>query len=158
MVHINDFIPCKRFRDTSRVLLSIGISLFPCSASAQTYPINGVWIAEDNYLPGSTAGACSLLKKFGVDAPLTQSFPEVMIFSGEKRYEMRGDYYGEATLRSVKAKPGGGFQIIERHEKPVRFYRKALLTIDIINAMTIDVTERNVSTRLHKCSSNSSPI
>jgi hypothetical protein len=158
MVHIADFKLRKRSGCISRVWLSIGLSLFSCAASAQTYPISGVWIAEDNYLPGSTSGACSLLKKFGVDAPLTQSFPEVMIFSGEKRFEMRGDFYSEATLRSVKAKPGGVFQIIERREKPGLFHGKARLTITVVDAITIDLTERNASTRLYKCSSNSSRI
>ena len=49
-----------------------------------------MWVATDDRFPGSTGGACLILKQFGVDAVLAQPFPRLMIFSKDKRFEVRG--------------------------------------------------------------------
>jgi len=74
----------------NRIWLAVAISLFSSAASAQTYPVSGVWVATDDRFPGSTGGACLILKQFGVDAVLAQPFPRLMIFSKDKRFEVRG--------------------------------------------------------------------
>jgi hypothetical protein len=115
-----------------------------------------VWVAKDDRFPGSTAGACLLLKEFGVDAVLTQPFPRVMIFSGNKRFEMRGDFHAERTVRSVKGATNGGYQITESFRgRWLPFSKRPFFTLKIVDATTIEVTEGNISTRLSKCASKS---
>jgi hypothetical protein len=47
-----------------------------------------VWVERADRFPGSTAGACLILKKLGVDAVLAQPFPNFLIFSTDDlRYE-----------------------------------------------------------------------
>src|SRR5450631_2645928 len=41
-----------------RVWLGVAIVLFSSAASAQTYPVSGVWVATDDRFPGSTGDAC----------------------------------------------------------------------------------------------------
>src|SRR5207237_10274050 len=102
MIHITHYISGIRCGSIYRAWFAIAISLFSCAASAEIYPVSGVWIARDDRFAGSTALACLLLKEFGVDAVLTQAFPRLMIFSGANRFEMRGDVRAASTLRSIK--------------------------------------------------------
>jgi hypothetical protein len=156
MIHITNSMFCKHSGCINRGWLAIGILLFSGAASAATYPISGVWIAKDDRLPGSTAGACLLLKEFGVDVPSTQPFPRVMIFSGDQRFEMRGNFYAKSTIRSVEDVIGGGYKITETLDKRwFHFSKKPFFTLKIVGSTTIEVTEGNISTRLSKCSSNS---
>jgi hypothetical protein len=140
----------------SRLWLALAISLFSYAVSAETYPVSGVWVAKDDRFAGSTAGACLLLKEFGIDAALTQPFPSIMIFSGDKRFEVRGDFHAERTIKSVKGAIDGGFQITETLGKRwLPFSKRPFFTLKIVDAATIEITEGNVSTRLSKCASNS---
>ena len=87
---------------------SLAMSLFSCAAWAQTYPVSGVWVARDARFPSSTAGACLILKKFGLDGVLAQPFPNLMIFSKDRRFEVRGNHLAERDIRSVKRATDGG--------------------------------------------------
>jgi hypothetical protein len=130
--------------------------LFSGEASAETYPVSGVWVAQEDRFPGSTAGACWLLKEFGVDAVLMEPFPRVMIFSGDERFEMRGDFQAARKLRTIKGPNDGGFQITETLGKRwLPFSKRPSLKLKIIDVMTIEVIEGNLSTRLFKCALNS---
>jgi hypothetical protein len=75
------------------VLLATGGLLISFSGSAaQDYPVSGVWVATNSgHFPGTIMGACFALKTFGLDGVLHQPFPELMIFSGSKRFEVRDD-------------------------------------------------------------------
>ena len=42
MIHVTQFIVCKRSGFISRVWLAIAISLFSFAASAESYPVSGV--------------------------------------------------------------------------------------------------------------------
>jgi hypothetical protein len=155
MIHVPPFIVSMRSGFINRLWLAIAISLFSFAASAQTYPISGVWVATDDRFPGSTAGACLLLKEFGVDAVLTQPFPTVIIFSDDKRFEVRGEYLAERTIKSIKSAIDGGFQITEAFAKGWRpFSKRQILTLKVFDPTTIEVTEGKVSTRFSKCSSS----
>jgi hypothetical protein len=155
MIHLTDLIFRMRSGFINRVRLAIAISLVSGAAAAETYPVSGVWVATDDRFPGSTAGACLLLKDFGVEAVITQPFPRLMIFSGDKRFEMHGDFHAERTIRSVKGTTDGGFQITETLGKRwLPFSRRPFFTLKIVDATTIEVTEGNISTRLSKCASN----
>jgi hypothetical protein len=156
MIRITHFMLCKHARCIICLWLAIGISLFSCAASAETYPISGVWVAKNDRFLGSTAEACLLLKEYGVDAPSTQPFPRVMIFSGDQRFEMRGNFYAQSTIRSVEGVTGGGYKITETPDKRwFRFSKKPLFNMKIVDATTIEFIEGITSTRLSKCPSNS---
>jgi hypothetical protein len=156
MIRITHFMLCKHARCIICLWLAIGISLFSCAASAETYPISGVWVAKNDRFLGSTAEACLLLKEYGVDAPSTQPFPRVMIFSGDQRFEMRGNFYAKSTIRSVEGVTGGGYKITETLDKRwFRFSKKPVFNLNIVDATTIEVIEGIIRTRLSKCSSNS---
>jgi hypothetical protein len=152
MINGTHFILRMRAGLINRAWLAIAISLFSSVVSAQTYPISGVWVAKDDRFPGSTAGACLLLKEFGVDAVLTQPFPRLIIFSEDKRFEVvRGDFGDERTIRSVKS-ANGSFQITESHGKrwlPTKF------TLKVVGPTTIEITEGKISSRFFKCSAQS---
>ena len=112
-INVSDFKFSIQSGFRKRVWLGIAIVLFSSAASAQTYPVSGVWVATDDRFPGSTGEACLILKQFGVDAVLAQPFPRLMIFSTDKRFEVQGDYLAERTIGSVKSATDGGLQITE---------------------------------------------
>jgi hypothetical protein len=124
--------------------LAIGISLFCCSASAEMYPISGVWVAKGDRFPGSTPAACLLLKEFGGDVPSAEPLPRVMIFSRDKRFEMREGFFAENTIKSIESTQGGAFKIIETlGKRRFRLSKKRSFTLKIVNATTIEVTRKH---------------
>jgi len=68
MIHVTHLTSRMRSGFINRMCLAIAISFFSYAASAETYPVSGVWVAKDDRFPGSTAGACLILREFGVDA------------------------------------------------------------------------------------------
>jgi len=50
MIHITHYISGIRSGFINRAWLAIAISLFPCAASAEIYPVSGVWIARRSQL------------------------------------------------------------------------------------------------------------
>ena len=142
--------------------LAIAVSSFSFSASAQTYPINGVWVAMDHSrFPESKVGACLALKTFGVDAVFSGSLPTVIIFAGGKRFEVRGNYHGEQVITSVKSTVSGDFRITEslgRRGKWLPWAYKQSYYLKIVDPMIIEITEGKVSTRFFKCSAKSPPL
>ena len=144
----------------SRLWLSLAIvgSLFSFPAAAQSYSVSGVWVAMDNHFSRSKATVCLTLKTFGIDVLVDESFPKLMIFADGKRYEARGDYQAEQTIRSVKRAADGGFRITEslgKHGRWPPWSKKQTYTLRIVDPMTIEITEGKVSTQFFKCSSNS---
>jgi hypothetical protein len=153
MIHVTHFIFCMRSGFINRVWFAIVISLFSCAASAETYPVSGVWVANNDHFPGSTDGACYILKKIGIDAVSSQPFPSPMIFSDNKRFEVRGDYRVERTVRSVQSATDGRFRITESLGKRWSLlFKRPFFTLKIVDAMTIEVAEGHSSTRFSKCS------
>ena len=145
-----------QFSGRIRPALAIAVSLFSFSASAQTYPISGVWVAMDHSrFPESKVGACLALKTFGVDAAFGGSLPTVIIFSDGKRFELRGNNHGEQVVTSVKNTVSGGFRITESLGKRSRWlpwtYKQSYY-LKIVDPMIIEITEGKTSTRFFKCS------
>jgi hypothetical protein len=158
MIHTTHFIFCMQSRFVNRGWLAIAISLFSCAVSAQTYPVSGVWVARDDSFPGSTNGACFILKKIGIDAVSSQPFPSLMIFSDNKRFEVRGDYRAAKTVRSVQSGTDGRFRITESPGKRWSLlFKRPYLTLKIVDATTIEVAEGNISTRFFQCYSPNTP-
>jgi hypothetical protein len=159
MIHVAHFRSRLRSGLINRVWLAVAISLFSCAASAETYPVSGVWVAKADRFPGSTAGACLLLKEFGVDALVTQSFPRLIIFSEDKRFEVvQGDFRAERTIRSVKSATDGSFQITESPGKRWLPFSKRSFTLRVVDPTTIEITEGKISSRFFKCSARSQSL
>ena len=159
MIHVTHFTFRKRSGVINRVWLAVAISLFSWGASAETYPVSGVWVAKDDRFPGSTAGACLLLKDFGVDAVLTQHFPRLIIFSEDKRFEVvRGDFRAERTIRSVKSATDGSFQITESQGKRWLPFSRRSFTLKVVGPTTFEMTEGGISDRFFKCSARSQSL
>jgi hypothetical protein len=159
MIYVTHFGFRMRSGLINRVWLAVAISLFSWGASAETYPVSGVWVAKDDRFPGSTAGACLLLKDFGVDAVLTQHFPRLIIFSEDKRFEVvRGDFRAERTIRSVKSATDGSLQITESQGKRWLPFSKRSFTLKVVGPTTIEMTEGGISDRFFKCSARSQSL
>jgi hypothetical protein len=136
-------------------ILIVGL-LFSIAASAQTYPVSGVWVAMDYHFPESKRGACLTLKTLGVDALFDRSFPTVMIFSDGQRVVVRGGRPAERAIRSVKSAMDGGFRVEEspgKHGRWLPWFKKQWFHLKVIDPMIIEITERAVRTRFFKCSS-----
>lgn len=132
-------------------------SLSSFAASAQTYPISGVWVAMDQPFLGSKPGACFTLKALGVDALFNGTFPTVMIFSDGQRFVVRGGRSAERAIRSVKSTKNGGFQITEslgKHGGWLPSFKNRAFQLKVLDPMVIEITEGPVSTRFFKCSSD----
>jgi hypothetical protein len=137
-------------------LLALAVSFLPFSASAQTYPISGVWVAMDHSrFPESKVGSCLALKTFGVDAAFGGSLPAVLIFADGKRFELRGNYHGEYVATSVKSTVNGDFRITETLGKRGRWlpwtYRQSY-HLKIVDPMIIEIADGKASRRFFKCS------
>jgi hypothetical protein len=127
------------------------LSLAP--ARAADYPVNGVWVAIGSRFPGTVSGACFALKTFGFDA-IGQPFPNVMIFSGSKRVEIRSDREVKAVAKMATVKTDGTFQITEVQSKPRRrlpWSKPDIFNLKIVEPSTIDVVEDARITRFEKC-------
>jgi hypothetical protein len=159
MINAASFKVCISFGFKKGTWVGVAMLLFSSGAWAQTqpaetYPVNGVWIARDDHFPGSASGACLILKEFGVDAILTQPFPSVVIFSKGQRFEVRKDRLTERRIRSVKNATDGAFQITEslgKHWLP--FSKRQSFTLTVIDPTTIEITDGKVRTQFSKCSS-----
>jgi hypothetical protein len=159
MINVTNFKFSIRSGFKNRVWIAVAISLFSTAASAQTYPVSGVWVATDDRFPGSTGGACLILKQFGIDAVLAQPFPRLMIFSKDKRFEVRGNNLAERTIRSVKSATDSGFQITESFANRWRaFSKRQDFRLKVVGPTTIEITEGKARTRFFKCSSGSSSL
>jgi len=159
MIHLAQLIFGTRSGSINRLRLAIAISLFSHAASTQTYPVSGVWVAKDDSFPGSTNGACFILKKIGIDAASSQPFPSLMIFSENKRFEVRRDFRAEATVRSVQSATDGRFRITESSGKRWSLlFKRPSFTLKIVDPTTIEVASGNISTRFFQCSPGAPPL
>jgi hypothetical protein len=79
---------------------------------ADVYPVDGVWVAMDSDFLVDRDEACLALKTFGTEAVSRKSIPELIIFTKDRRYDVKGDVQNETTIRSIKEEDGG-FRIAE---------------------------------------------
>ena len=150
-----------RLRGPMRISVFIVGSLISFAASAQTYPVSGVWVAMDDHFPQFRTGACLTLKTFGVDALFDKSFPTVTIFSDGQRFVVRGGRPAERAIRSVKSLANGGFRITEPAEKHgswLPWLKNQSFYLKIVDPMIIEITEGPVNTRFFKCSPDRPPL
>jgi hypothetical protein len=135
----------------ARGLLMAGVILFSFPSTAQVYPVDGVWTSIDPDFPDSN---CLALKTFGVDAVSNKSINELMIFSKDKRYDLKGDVRNETTIKSIK-KADGSFRITETFATKsvwwLGFKRKTTYFLKIVNPLKIEIWNGTVLSRYGKC-------
>jgi hypothetical protein len=152
-----------RLRNAASFSFLIGATLCSfCSfaAVAEIYPVNGVWTAIGPEFPINRQEACVSLKTFGTEAVSRKSIPELIIFTKDKRYDVKGDDQNETTIKSINA-ADGGFWITESLSKRSRwmiFKRKTKYFLKIVDPLTIEIWDRTTLTRYAKCGSQKPPI
>jgi hypothetical protein len=124
--------------------------------AADVYPVNGVWVAPDPAFPVATDEACFIIKTFGVEAVSRKSIFEMIIFTTNKRYDLKDDVQTEGSIESVKA-TDGGFWITELfNRKWFGFRRKFTYFLAIIDPSTIEIRDNSRLTRFVRCGPKSS--
>jgi hypothetical protein len=136
------------------ILLRVSVCLLLTSlpATADVYPVNGVWAAPNANFPVAADESCFAIKLFGVEAIWRKSVSEMMIFTNDKRYDVKGDVQIESTVHTVKA-ADGGFWITEvpNVRNSFWFRQKATYFLAIINPGTIEIRDSSRLTRFVKC-------
>jgi hypothetical protein len=140
-------------RLTLPALLGASISLFVnVPAVADVYPVSGVWAAPNAEFPIAADEACFTIKTLGVEAVARKSIPELIIFTNDKRYDLKGDVRIGSTLQSVKA-ADGGFWVTEISDVKRRFWfrQKISYFLAIVDPLTIEIRDNSHRTRFVKC-------
>ena len=86
-------------------LACLVLSSFP--AEADVYPVSGVWAAPNPGFPIAADEACLIIKTFGVEVLARKSIAEMMIFTNDKRYDVKSNVQMDNTLQSARAAEGG---------------------------------------------------
>ena len=134
------------------LLCSLSLS-FPTAAAEQGYPIKGVWVAIDERFPAAAGEVCLAVKTFGVEAASRKAVTELMIFSENERYSVRGSTFTRSTAETVKP-TDHGFRITEILNKPhrwLRFRRTVKYFVAILDPRTIEIRDAKTTTRYMKC-------
>lgn len=142
----------------SKVAGAISFGILAClllsavSATADVYPVSGVWIAPNPTFPVSTNESCFAIKLFGVEAVSRKSVSEMIIFANDKRYDVKAGVQIESTAQTVKAAEGG-FWITDLLNVRRRFWfrQKASYFLAIIDPVTIEIRDNSRRTRFVKC-------
>ena len=92
------------------------------------------------------------MKTFGVEALARKSIAELMIFTSDKRYDVKGNVQIDNTLQSAKA-TAGGYWITELPDARGRlwFRRKITFFLAIVDPVTIEIRDISRRTRFVKC-------
>ena len=131
-------------------LAGLVLSSFP--AEADVYPVSGVWSAPNPEFPIAADEACFIIKTFGVEVLARKSIAELMIFTNDKRYDVKGNVQMDSTLQSAKAAEGG-YWITELPNARGRlwFRRKITFFLAVVDPVTIEIRDISRRTRFVKC-------
>jgi hypothetical protein len=127
-------------------------------AAADVYPVSGVWVAPDSEFPIAADEACFTIKTFGLEAVARKSIAEMIIFTNEKRYDVKGDIHIGSTIQSAKV-TDGGFWITEIPDLRRRFWfrQKVSYFLAIVDPLTIEIRDNSHKTRFLKCVPHGKP-
>jgi hypothetical protein len=151
--------PCLRNGIRTSVLIVASLSSF--AASAQTYPVSGVWVAMERQFPESQTGACLMLKTIGAKALFGGSFPTVMIFSDGQRFVVREGRSLELAVTSVKSVKDDSFRITEtlsKHGSWLPWLKNRAFYLKIVHPTLIEIADWPVRTHFFKCWSKLTPL
>lgn len=131
-------------------LACLVLSSFP--AEADVYPVSGVWAAPNPEFPIAADEACLIIKTFGVEVLARKSIAEMMIFTNDKRYDVKSNVQMDNTLQSARAAEGG-YWITELPNARERFWfrRKITFFLAIVDPVTIEIRDLSRRTRFVKC-------
>jgi hypothetical protein len=149
-----------RLRRASALGLLIGLILISFPAVAEVYPVRGVWTAVDTEFPAAANETCIAVRNFGVEAVSKKSISEMIIFAGQKRFDVKGDVQTEATIKSITV-ADGGFRITETPTNGARrlgFKRTTTYFLTVIDLQTIEIWDGLVLNRYAKCGPERPPI
>lgn len=156
----HEFSRSSRLRVMPWLVLLTGLVSISFPAAAQVYPVNGIFSAIDPKYPADKNDACMALKTFGVEAVSNEAIPELIIFSKDKRYDVKRDAQTEEKIKSIK-ETNGGFRITESLAKTRRllgFRRKMTYFLKILDPITIEIRDGTAVTRYAKCESKRAPF
>jgi hypothetical protein len=156
---VGDHHPVRRAGAIPCLLLLVSL-LFGSQALAVEYPVDGVWVALNPAFPAAEYEICFAVRTFGVAAVLRKSVSEIMIFSRDRRYDLKGDIQKQATASSVK--PGlQGYRITEtlkRRHGWLGFRRKVTYLLAIVDSRRIEIRNNLGVRRYVKCGHRKSTI
>jgi hypothetical protein len=140
--------------------LLLGSLLFSFPASADEYPVNGVWVALGREFPAAEYEICFAVRTFGVEAVLRKSVSEIMIFSKDRRYDLKGETQIQATVKSVRP-ANQGYRITETLNERRRwlgFAKRVTYSLAIIDSRKIEIRNETSAIRYAKCGPEKSAI
>ena len=126
--------------------------LVSAAASADVYPVNGVWINPNHDFPVGADQACSTLRLWGVDAVTRKSIAQLLIFNQNKRYDVTYNNQTVSTLHSAKPITEG-YLITETPDIQKRFWIRQKITylLTMVDPTTIEIRSNLRRTRFVKC-------
>jgi hypothetical protein len=143
--------------DAMIVFLSflIGTYLLSSPALAETvaYPVSGVFAAIDSEFPNAEFEVCMSVRTFGVAAVTKKSVAELIIFTRNKRHDLRGDIQTETAIRAINL-ADGAYRITETFIKSrgwIGIRRKTEYELKVIDPNTIAIWDGKKVTRYAKC-------
>src|SRR6478752_952377 len=111
----------KRLANCAQLMGLVGL-LLTSPAVADIYPIKGVWVAPNPDFPIRPDEACFTVRLSGIEAVARKFIAELLIFNGNKRYEVRQNTQAVSTLLSMKSAENG-YWITELPDVRGRFWR-----------------------------------
>ena len=141
----------KRSAHYARLLGLVGL-LLNSPAVADIYPVNGIWVAPNPDFPIGADEACFTIRLSGVGAVVRKSIAEILIFSENKRYDVKQNMQSVSTLSSTKP-TGDGYWITELLDVRRRFWfrQKVTYLLTIVDPTTIEIRNNSHRTRFVKC-------
>lgn len=150
----------SRFSGAKFYCLFVGALLFSFQASADEYPINGVWVALGREFPTAEYEICFAVRTFGVEAVVHKSVSEIMIFAKDRRYDLKGGTQIQATVSSVQP-ANQGYRITETLNERRRwlgFAKRITYFLAIIDSRKIEIRNKSSVIRYAKCGPQKSAI
>jgi hypothetical protein len=93
---------------TALGLVCLFLISFP--AAADVYPVNGVWAAPNPEFPVAIDETCFTINTFGVEAVSRRSIAEMIIFTNDKRYDVKGQH---ANRKQRSVGEGGRRRVLD---------------------------------------------
>ncbi|MGX4801631.1 hypothetical protein [Bradyrhizobium guangdongense] len=148
----------KRLPECAGLLALAGLPLsFP--AVADVYPVTGIWVTLDSNFPIGADEACFAVRLSGVEAVGRDSIAEMIIFNGDKRYDVKPSEQLISKLTSSQPTPEG-YWITESLDVRRRLWFRPKITylLTIVNPTTIEVSKNLHRTKFVKCGPRKLPI
>lgn len=149
-----------RFSGAKFCCLFVGALLLSFPASADEYPINGVWVALGREFPAAEYEICFAVRTFGVEAVVHKSVSEIMIFSKDRRYDIKGGTQIQAIIKSVQP-ANHGYRITETlngRRRWLGFARRITYFLAVIDSRKIEIRNELSVIRYAKCGPQKSAI